>query len=189
MYGQENKNTINIYEINVNEIKSVIVPLTNSAAGYDDMPASIMKQLINYYAEPLTYLINQSISQGIFQDELKLFKVLPIFKCEDEQLVLNYRPILILPFFSKVFEKIVSKYIIECMEENELFYKNQFGFRKQHSISHVIITLIEKVSKALDTGKYCCRCIFRLKKAFDTVDHTILLRKLILYGIRGKVHD
>ena len=56
-------------------------------------------------------------------------------------------------FFSKVFEKIVSKYIIEFMDENELFYKNQFRFRKQHSTSHEIITIIEKVSKALDTGK------------------------------------
>ena len=160
----QNKNTININEINVNEIKSVIASLTNSAAGYDEMPASIMKQLINNYAEPLTYLINQSISQGIFPEELKLAKVLPIFKCEDEQLVQNYRPISILPFFSKVFEKIMSKYIIEFMEENELFYKNQFGFRKQHSTSHAIITLVEKVSKALDTGKIVVGVFLDLKR-------------------------
>ena len=60
------------------------------------------------------------------------------------------------------------------MDENKLFYCNQFGFRKQHSTSHAIITLVEKVSKALDIGKNCCWCIFRLKQAFDTVDHTIL---------------
>ena len=64
------------------------------------MPASFMKQLIKYYAELLTYLINQSISQGIFPEELILAKVLPIFKCEDEQLVQNYRPMSFLPFFS-----------------------------------------------------------------------------------------
>ena len=80
----------------------------------------------------------------------------------------------------------MSKYIIEFMEENELFYKNQFGFRKQHSTSHAIITLIEKVSKALDTGKIVVGGFLDLKKAFDTVDHIILLRKLKLYGIRGK---
>ena len=83
-----------------------------------------MKQLANYYAEQLTYLINRSILQGQFPKQLKLAKVLPIFKSEDEQLVQNYRPISILPFFSKKIEKIVSNYIIEFMEENELLYKN-----------------------------------------------------------------
>ena len=151
-----------------------------------------MKQLANYYAEPLTHLINQSILQGHFPKELKLAKVLPIFKSDDEQLVQNYRPISILPFFSKVFEKILSKYIIEFMEENELFYKNQFGFRKQHSTSHAIITLVEKVAKvakALDKGKIVVGVFLDLKKAFDTVNHTILFKKLELYGIRGNVHN
>ena len=116
MYVQQNKNTININEISVNEIQSVISSLSNSAASFDEIPSSILKQLVNYYAEPLTHLINQSIL------ELKLAKVLPIYKSEDEQLVQNYGPILIIPFFSKVFEK-MSNYIIEFMEENELFYK------------------------------------------------------------------
>ena len=120
-------------------MKSNQLYLSNSAAGYDEIPASIIKQLANYYAEPLTHLINQSILLGHFPKELKLAKVLPIFKSEDEQLVQNYRPISILPFFSTKFENIVSKYIIEFMDENELFYKNQFGFRKQHSTSHAII--------------------------------------------------
>ena len=80
---------------------------------------------------------------------MKLAKMLPIYKSEDEQLVANYRPISSLP----VFEKKKSKYIIEFMDENNLFYCNQFGCRKQHSTCHAIITLVEKVSKALDTGK------------------------------------
>ena len=124
-----NKNTINIQEINIHEINSVISSLLSSVAGYDEIPASIMK-LGNYYAEPLTHLINQSISQGLFPEEMKLAKILPIYKSEDEQLVNNYRPISILPFFSKLFEKIISKYIIEFMDENKLFYSNQFGLRK-----------------------------------------------------------
>ena len=78
--------------------------------GYDEVPASIMKQLIDYYAEPLTHLINQSILQGVFHEEMKIAKVIPIYKCEDEQLVSNYRPKSILQFFSKVFEKIWKMY-------------------------------------------------------------------------------
>ena len=117
-YVYHNNNTINVTEINIHEINSVISSLPSSAAGYDEIPASIMKQLGNYYAEPLTHLINQSISQGLFPEEMKLAKILPIYKSEDEQLVNNYRPISILPFFSKVFEKIISKYIIEFMDKN-----------------------------------------------------------------------
>ena len=74
------------------------------------------------------------------------------------------------------------------MEENELFYKNQFEFRKQHSTSHAIITLVEKVSEALDKGKMGLGILLDLKKEFDRVNHTILLRKLELFGIRGNLH-
>ena len=101
------------------------------------MPASIMKQLVNYYAAPLTFLINKSLTQGTFPSEMKLAKVLPIYKCEDEQLVQNYRPISVLPFFSKVFEKIVSLHIIEFSEDNNLFYCNQFGFRKKFVVKNI----------------------------------------------------
>ena len=96
-YVYHNKNTINIHEIN-----SVISSLPSSAAGYDEIPVLIMKQLGNYYAEPLTHLINKSISQGLFPEEMELAKILLIYKSEDEQLVNNYRPISILPFFSNV---------------------------------------------------------------------------------------
>ena len=99
----------------------------------------------------------------------------------------NYRPISNFTIFSKVFEKRTSKYIIEFMDENKLFYCNQFGFRKQHSTCHAIIVLIEKVAKALGTGKIV-GVFLDLKKSFDTVDHTILLRKLQSYAIRGNVH-
>ena len=116
-------------------------------------------------------------------------KVLPIYKSEDEQLVQNYRPISILPFFLKFFEKMMSNYLIEFIEENKLFYENQFRFRKQHSTSHAIITLIEKSIKSFGLQGNGCWSICRLKTVFDTVDHTILLRKLEVYGIHGKIHD
>ena len=107
-----------------------------------------MKQLIVYYVQPLTLLINKSIAQGKFPDELKLAKVLPIYKNEDEQMIQNYRPISVLPFFSKIFEKIISIYITDFIEENGLFYSNQIGFRKSHGTNHAIISLVEKVSEA-----------------------------------------
>ena len=75
------------------------------------------------------------------------------------------------------------------VDDNNLFYKYQFGFRKGHSTSHAIITLVERVSKALDTGKYVVGVFLDLKKAFDTVDHGILLKKLYLYGTRGNIYS
>ena len=117
------------------------------------MPASILKQCIDIYIDPLTYLINLSINQGIFPSELKIAKVIPIYKSDDKQLIRNYRPISVLPFFSKIFEKIISYHLLNFIESNNILYDNQFGFRKNHSTTHAIITLVERVSKALDTGK------------------------------------
>ena len=114
---------------------------------------------------------------------------MPIYKNDNEQLIQNYRPISVLPFFSKIFEQIVSLYIIDYLEDNNLFYSNQFGFRKFHGTNHAIITLVEKVSKALDTGKFVIGVFLDLKKAFDTVNHTILMKKLEYYGIRGRIFN
>ena len=91
--------------------------------------------------------------------------------------------------YSKIFEKVMASYVIDFFENNNMLYKYQFGFRKKHSTSHAIITLVERVSKALDTGKYVVGVFLDLNKAFDTVDHSILLNKLYLYGIRGNIYN
>ena len=155
---------ITIPEINANEVKTITLAIKNSASGYEELPASILKQCIDSYIEPLTCLINMSISQGTFPNQLKLARVIPLFKGEDEQLVQNYRPISVLPFFSKIIEKVVASYVSDFFDDNNLFYKYQFGFRKGHSTSHAIITLVERVSKALDTGKYVVGVFLDLKK-------------------------
>ena len=188
-YVQYYDKSIDIPEVNTDEIITIISSMTNSAAGYDEIPAAIMKQMIAYFVHPLTFLINKSIFHGTFPGDLKLAKVLPIYKNDNEQLIQNYRPISVLPFFSKIFEKIVSLYIIDYLEDNNLFYSNQFGFRKFHGTNHAIITLVEKVSKALDTGKFVIGVFLDLKKAFDTVNHTILMKKLEYYGIRGTIFN
>ena len=152
-YINTNINSIYIPEILKNEIQTVIYSLKNSSPGYDEMPASISKQCIDIYIDAPTYLINLSINQGIFPSELKIAKVIPIYKSDDKQLIQNYRPISVLPFFSKIFEKIISNHLLNFIESNNILYDNQFGFRKNYSTTHAIITLVERVSKALDTGK------------------------------------
>ena len=144
-----------------------------------------MKKLSNDYVIPLTHCINMSIVQGDFPDTLKIAKVIPIYKGDDEQMVQNYRPISILPFFSKIYEKIIYNHIINFLTINCILYDKQFGFRKGHATNHAIITLVDKVTRVLDTGKVVVGVYLDLRKAFDTVPHTPLLDKLHRMGIRG----
>ena len=167
------------------EITETVKSLKNSSAGWDFIPASIAKQCLKHYIKPLTYLINSSFESGTFPEELKLAKVIPIFKSGVKQDISNYRPISILSFFSKVFEKTMYNHLINFIDANKILYKYQFGFRKSHSTNHAIISLAEKVSNAMDSGKISIGVLLDLRKAFDTVDHCILLDKLYKYGIRG----
>ena len=106
LYLQTNIKSIYIPELDKIKIKSTISSINNSSSGYDELPASIMKQCIDSYIEPLTLLINKSIQQGVFPVELKIARIIPLYKGENNQLIHNYRPISVLPFFSKIFEKI-----------------------------------------------------------------------------------
>ena len=142
----------------------IIKSLKNSSAGYDNIPASIAKQYIQHYIKPLTYLINSSFECGIFSNELKLAKVIPIFKNGDKKDISSYRLISILSFFSKIFEKAMYKHLINFIDKNKILYKYQFGFRKLHSRNHAIISLVEKVNNALDSGKILIVVFLDLKK-------------------------
>ena len=112
--------------------------------------------------------MNSSINKGIFQDELKIAKGIPIFKSGNKESIENYRPISILSVFTKVFEKVMYKHLINFVDKNDILYKYQFGFRIQHSTNHAVITLVEKITNALDKGKVVVGCFLDLKKTFDT---------------------
>ena len=102
---------------------------------------------------------------------MKIARIISLYKGENNQLIHNYRPI-------SVFEKIVYKYVVEFLDDNNILYQYQFGFRNHNSTSHAIITLVERVTKAIDTGKYIVGVFLDLKKTFDTVDHSILLKNI-----------
>ena len=171
----------------VNEVETIIMLLSNAAPGYDDIPASVLKSCSHVFIEPLVHILDLSFSQGVFPMELKIAKVVPLHKSEDKMLLNNYRPVSILPVFSKIFEKLMYNRIIDYIDKQNILYENQFGFRKKHSTNMALIVLIDKILKNLDSGNYVLGLFLDLRKAFDTVNHKILINKMEKYGIRGTV--
>ena len=119
------------------------------APGYDNISMRVIKHSFHLISVPLANK-NLSLVKGIFPDRLKLGKIIPIYKTEDPSLFVNYRPISLLPNFSKFFEKVMYNRLVEFVEMNEVFYLRQFGFRKNHSTSHALIHLLNKISSAID---------------------------------------
>ena len=107
---------VNSIVISYMDVKNTILSLKNSSHGYDEFPAFIAKQCIDNYVVPLTYVINMSLMEGIFPSELKLAKVVPMFKSGESDKVHNYRPISVLSFFSKIFEKIMYNNVVNFMD-------------------------------------------------------------------------
>ena len=143
------------------------------------------KQCSKNFVKPLTALINSSFREGVFPRELKKARVVPIFKTGDKSLINNYRPISILSFYSKVFEKLMYNKMYNFIEANDILYAHQYGFRRGHSTQQAIITLIDKITKSVNSDDFVISVFIDLKKAFDCVPTNILLAKLQAYGIRG----
>ena len=153
------------------EIMTVVSSLTNSSPGWDNLPARLLKPYILEYIKPLSYIINKSFETGIFPDDLKVAKVIPIYKSGDKTLVSNLK----LNHFSKIFEKIIYNHLIDFIDTNNILYKYQFGFRKGYYTSHAIIALIERINRALNSGKITIGVTLDFSKAFDTIKKTFCL--------------
>ena len=126
----------------------------------------VIKYSFHLISVPLANVINPPLVKGIFPDKLKIGKVIPIYKTEDPSLFVNYRPISLLPNFSKFFEKVMYNCLGEFVEINEIFYLCQLGFRENHSTSHTLIHLLNKISSAIDQRETTVGIFLDLSKAF-----------------------
>ena len=156
----------------------------NKATGTDMIGPRLLKYAAPYIADEITFICNQSIAKSVFPSKWKEAKVTPLFKSGPHEEVNNYRPISILPVLSKVLEKHVHESLYDYLKSFDLLHKTQSGFRAQHSCETALVNMVDSWLNAMDNGKMIGVVLVDFKKAFDLVDHQILLNKLEIYGIK-----
>ena len=180
---QRTKQSLFFYDCDQEEISEIISNLKNGKSS--DFPIRVIKQLSSVLSPALAVQFNRLISQGLFPSVLKLGKITPIYKKDNEELLENYRPVSTLPIFGKIFEKIIHKRLYSFLVSQGILHDSQFGFRKSHSTSHALNYSVYQIQQAIKQGLHVLGIFIDLSKAFDTIDHKILLKKLEIYGIRG----
>ena len=150
-----------------------------------DIPNKLIKIASEPLSLPFTYIYNQSIANGIVPDVFKISRVTLIYKSGEVTDTGNYRPIATLSSFSKVLERLIYNQLYQFLEKNDIIYKYQFGFRKGYSTEQAILEITDNLNSAIDNKQITCGLFLDFSKAFDTVNHDILLSKLYTYGIRG----
>ena len=174
----------------VEEVSRLINNLKpKNSSGYDDISNKLLKTLHPVIIHPFTEIINRSLQEGIFPDDMKRADTVPRYKAKERYYMTNYRPISLLLTLSKILEKIVYKRTVKFLDSNNIIYNSQYGFRKKHSCTDAVMELCTEILKARENNLNTISVFLDLSKAFDTLDPKILLSKLEIYGMRGTVLD
>ena len=161
---------------------------SNKVYGLYSCPVRLLKSARHVISSALAQLMNKSILCGMYPRQLKHAKVVPVHKTGDETDPSNYRPISLLSVFNRIFERLMYKRLKSFIDKNDMLFKSQYGFRNNYCTQHAILDILNKIQSNVDKKLYSCGIFIDLKKAFDTVDHNVLLCKLHHYGIRGIIN-
>ena len=167
-------------------VKEINFLKENKSPGPDNLSAKIIKLSKEKISPCLTHIFNLSIQSGIYPQQLKMSKVIAIYKKKEKSNPDNYRPISLLDIINKIYEKLLYKRFIKFLNEKKLIFKYQFGFRESHSTGLALTEITDNIKNSIDNNGYTVGIFLDLCKAFDTVDHSTLLSKLTYYGIRGQ---
>ena len=181
---EPSKSIFNFRNIEETDIMQIIDNLPNKTSrGYDDLSNQLIKRIKTSLTKPLSIIINHILNSGIFPEKLKIAKVIPIYKKDDNKLFNNYRPISLLPVISKIVEKCMYKQLYHYFQQNNMFSANQYGFRTGHCTEYAALEIIDRVTTQLDNKDIPLNIFLYLSKAFDSLDYAILLNKLKYYGV------
>ena len=162
---------------------------TSRSRGHDGISSELLKLITGDISKCITLIINQSLHSGIFPDKLKIAKVTPIHKKGDIKLITNFRPISVLPVISKIFETVICDQLSHYLETNNLLCPQQYGFTKNSSTELAALEVIDRLLNQLNKHKIPINLYLDLAKAFDSLNHGILLDKLEYYGVQNKAKD
>ena len=181
-----NINSLVMMPTYVAEIKSKIKQLPNKTShGNDGISNMLLKQLCKSISYLLCQIFNESIVEGKFPTQMKMAEVIPLYKGKDLHLVINYRPILQLITILKLLEKIVHSRVYTFLENNNILYNSQYSFHSKHSCKQAILKLVGNIIQARNKGMHSAALFLDLLKAFNTLNHEVLLKILERYGICG----
>lgn len=162
---------------------------SSSANGYDNISTKFLKHYVVPLSPIITKLMNKELDAGNYPSSLKISKIIPIFKAGDKTEPTNYRPIAVQPAIAKIFEETIKNQLEKILEDNEIINKNQFGFLQKSSTLSACSQLISLIQHKRDENNTVISLFIDLKKAFDSVDHDILLYKLQCLRMSGRTHN
>ena len=185
MHGPSISNSFFFKYISVDYVKGVILGMGNKSTNISSYPVRALKSIVDIISSPLTIIINKSLNRGYFPQSLKLARVVALYKGGSKDDINNYRPVSILPILSKIFERAVHTQLYSFLEKYDILSDCQSGFRRKKSTIQAVMNNLKYVYNNMDAGRVVVSFFMDFSKAFDCLDHELLLKKLFHYGVRG----